>query len=101
MTDTRAVQCMSTTTDYLLEPIWHGIIYPCRVWRDETVDFFPLSAFPLRTILAPPILSRESGCVMEVVGKCLEKIKRNILFELNEVHGNFRRVFFKHFRALH
>ena len=24
----------------------------------ETVDFFPLSAFPLRTILAPPILPR-------------------------------------------
>ena len=26
--------------------------------------------------------------------------KRNVLFELNEVHGDFRRVFFKHFRAL-
>ena len=26
--------------------------------------------------------------------------KRNVLFELNEVHGDFRRVFFEHFRAL-
>ena len=26
--------------------------------------------------------------------------KRNVLFELNEVHGDFRRVFFEHFHAL-
>jgi len=26
--------------------------------------------------------------------------KRNVLFELNEVHSDFRRVFFEHFRAL-
>ena len=26
--------------------------------------------------------------------------KRNVLFELNEVHGDFRRIFFEHFRAL-
>ena len=26
--------------------------------------------------------------------------KRNVLFVLNEVHGDFRRVFFEHFRAL-
>ena len=26
--------------------------------------------------------------------------KRNVLFALNEVHGDFRRVFFEHFRAL-
>ena len=73
MTDTRAVQCMSTTTDFLLEPIYGMVLY-IRAECGETVDFFPLSAFPLRTILAPPILSRESGCVVEVVGNCMEKI---------------------------
>ena len=26
--------------------------------------------------------------------------KRNVLFELNEVHGDFRRIFFENFRAL-